>query len=381
VLFTNCASSPAPKTYSPNSGNYIHEYRPAFFVGDNVSVISGDYAQSVGTVLAVDMNENSYRVRLVNRETPVLIKSNFLKKYTGPALVQKPVVQQPAVQPIPVIQKVAATQGAEELKTGGARLAILPIAGLDDYLGETIAWHLANQDVIHTNFNVVPITPNIRKNITAEQSYGAFFDAGEDVHADYIMASFAKTVGYQKVFFTVVLDVKTRQQLAGDYRKYDDAQELSSFFAQMTKKIMNVIKNNNADAPRLSVDLMAVPPNGISKNDAAVLTQLLAIDATNTNKYKVFPRTSSIDDAMLDYETGRTTARRVFVNKDDLIPSDFLLSSKISILDSKNEVLAEIINVCDNVLQKGAHIDFILIEDIPDLLGRLAAQVTGSTKK
>jgi hypothetical protein len=308
-----------------------------------------------------------------------------------PTAAQPPVPAVPAAPAAPGRPPAAipppaapARQSAAALAGTARRIAVLPIVGFDEYTAETIAWHLANQNAIHANFNVVPITPVIRKNVLNEQSYVSFFDAGEGVNADYIMASFSRTIGYDKIFFTVVLDARTRQQLAGDYRKYNDIQELSAFFPQMTKKIMTVVTaiaarpTTDVPLPKLSVELMAVPPKGINKSDAAVLTQLFAIQVANTNKYSVFPRIENIDAALIDYEKRRADASKTFVGDVDLTPTDFVLSSKIAIYDSKNEILAEIIGIENDVLKKGAHIEFNTIEETPDILNKLAAQLTSA---
>jgi hypothetical protein len=369
VFFAACGST-------PGSGD-TRGYRPAFMVGDKVSVTGGNYAQQSGTVIAVNMDENLYKIRFADREDPVVIRSNYLRKTNDSPPVVRPSV--PVVTPVaaPVVKNYTPNILSVPVSSGNARLAVLPIVGLDEYTGETIAWHLANQDTIHTNFNVVPITPGIRKNVLTEQSYDSFFNAGEDVRADYILASFARGVGCEKIFFTIVMDVHTKQQLAGDYRKYDDVQQLPQFFPQMTRKIMAIIAQKQESVPRLSVELMAVPPRGIDKNDAIILTQLLAIQMANTNAYSVFPRTENIDAAVLEYETQRTTAKKVFVDKNDVTPSEFVLSSKVAIFDSKNEILAEIISINNDVLKKGAHISFDIIENTPDLLGKLSVQLTG----
>lgn len=365
VFFAACGSSPGSASQ--------RGYRPAFMIGDRVSITGGNFAQQAGTVVAVNMDENLYKVRLAGQEEPVLVRSNYLRKTNDAP---------PRAPPNITVQPVSQTLHSPEplsvpVNSGNARLAVLPIVGLDEYTAETIAWHLANEETIHTNFNVVPITPVIRKNVLTEQSYDSFFSAGEDVHADYILASFARAVGCENVFFTIVMDVHTKQQLAGEYRKYDDIQQIPRFFPQMTKKIMTIISQQQEAVPKLSIELMAVPPRGVNKNDAIILTQLLAIQMANTNAYRVFPRTENIDAAVLEYETRRTTAKKVFIDRNDITPSEFVLSSKIAVFDSKNQILAEIISINNDVLQKGAHINFDSIENTPGLLGKLSIQLTG----
>lgn len=384
VMCTMCSGSPAPK-----SGAMPPAYRPAFLVGDQVSVVGGEYAQSAGTVIEVDMDADVYRVRLSDRSNPVFIRSILLRKYTTPKSEVLPsrgtTSILPTIPPRPALPSTpppsaAPVQEKPRTETGSlGRLAVLPIIGLEEYVAETLAWHFANEEMINSNFSVVPITPHIRKNVMSEESYSAIYNAGEDLNADYILTSFARVVGFQKIFITQILNVETREQLAGDFKIYEDVQDIPTFFSMMSKRITGVIRQKPSNLPKLSVELMAVPPNTALKNDAVVLTQLFAITMANTNAYSIFPRNDHIDAAMLDYETRRTTAQKVFIDKDSITAADFVLSSKIDIFDTKNQMLAEIVDISGNVLRKGTHIDFDSIEDIPRLLGRLATNLTGTT--
>jgi len=420
---------------SEKSGETVvfqHPNSPKLSPGDRVFVNGGDFQSSKGTVTEIKLDNSAYAV-LLDSGRNVLIRKNLLVKIeevppppvvkeappapvvkeaepvpvvkeTPPAPVSEPVAEEnpPPVmgtppplaekKPVPVIEK-APSHTVREVKFGTPvpepqpvnneppRLAILPVVGVEGYTAETLAWHIANQSMIYNNFKIVPITPNIRKNVLIEQSYDAFFHAGEDVHAEYILASFIRELGYQKVFFTVVLDVETRQQIAGAYKIYCDIEEIQNFLPQMAKKIMQVVQNSKPSAPKLSVKVMAVPECGINLSDAVVLSQLLAIEMANTNMYRVFPRTDSIDAAVYEYETQRTSSKKVYVTKEELVPADFVLSSKISVFESKNEMLAEILSLKNDVLFSGTHINFDLIDELPGIIPRLAKQLVAKSAR
>ncbi|MDR0527154.1 MAG: hypothetical protein LBG79_05005 [Spirochaetaceae bacterium] len=365
----SCTGSPEKVDDTPPG------YRPAFMVGDQVTVAGGEYAQSVGTVVEVDMDSGVYRVRLANRSNPVFIRSNLLRRYgearQTPSVVQQsppPVAMpvQPKPQPIP--------KPADDGRFG--RLAILPVIGLEEYVAETLAWHLANEDAINKSFNVVPITPVIRKNVLSEESYSAIYNAGDDLQTNYILTSFARHIGFDNVLIMMIIDVQSREQIAGDFKKYNGVEEIPALFRSMSQKMTSVVRQKQTERPKLSVELMAFPPNTMLRNDAAVLTELVSITMANTSLYSVFPRTDSIDASMLDYETRRTTARRVFIQTEDPTAADFVLSSKIDMFNSKNQILAEIVDIKGNVLHRGAHINYDIIEDVPQLLNRLSASLT-----
>jgi hypothetical protein len=260
------------------------------------------------------------------------------------------------------------------------RLAILPfITGnvIQDDIEETFAWRLANIPDIQKVYQIVPITPQIRKNIKQEQTYHSAFDAGQEVHADFVMVSFVKPIGSQWIFYIVIMDVKTKELITGDFRKFDFLDEIPQHFTAMTKKMMTIAGNKKKNLPKLAVDVFTLPPiNSLKSDTPAVLTQLLANEMANNDIFSVFPRTDNIDAASAAYEKERASPNSAVINHTDQTAAEYVLSCKISSLTSPPmspfDMFGEIIRINDNRLLRGNHISFDIIEDAPEYIAKLA---------
>jgi hypothetical protein len=265
-----------------------------------------------------------------------------------------------------------------------SRLAVLPFISGEAVaadLEETFAWRLANIPDIQKYYTIVPITPQIRKNIKQEQTYNSAFDAGEEVHADYVMVSFVKTIGGQWILYTVIMDVKTRELITGDYKKIDFLDDIPLQFPSMTAKMMAAVSRKKTNVPKLALDVCKIPPiENIEADVSSVLTQLLANEMANNGMFRVFPRTDNIDAASIAYEKGRKSANTAIIDKTDLIAADFVLSCKISSLTTPPkppfEMLGEIVDINNNRLLIGGHVGFDMMEDAPDYIVKLAKDLS-----
>ncbi|MDR3357088.1 MAG: penicillin-binding protein activator LpoB [Spirochaetaceae bacterium] len=260
------------------------------------------------------------------------------------------------------------------------RLAVLPfISGgaIVDDLEETFAWRLANIPDIQKYYNIVPITPQIRKNIKQEQNYHSALDAGAEVHADYVLVSFVRKIDRQWIMYTLIMDVATKELITGDYRKFDFLEDIPMQFPAMTAKMLGVVSQGKNNVPKLAVDVCKIPPmNNIAADVSAVLTQLLANEMANNGMFRIFPRTDNIDAASIAYEKERRSAQSAVVDKSDLTAADFVLSCKISSLTTPPrppfEMLGEIVNIENNRLWSGSHVSFDTMEDAPEYIVKLA---------
>jgi hypothetical protein len=260
------------------------------------------------------------------------------------------------------------------------RLAVLPfISGgaIADDLEETFAWRLANVPEIQKYYNIVPITPQIRKNIKQEQTYNSAFDAGEEVHADYIMVSFVRLIDRQWILYTVIMDVRIKELIAGDHKKIDFLEDIPQQFSAMTARMMKIASEKKQSVPKLAVELCKIPPiKNINADVPAVLTQLLANEMANNGMFRVFPRTDDIDAAALAYEKERKSTTSAVIDKTDLTVTDFVLSCKVSSLTNPPtppfEMVGEIVDIKDNLLLTGSHVGFDTIEDAPEYIVKLA---------
>jgi hypothetical protein len=272
------------------------------------------------------------------------------------------------------------------------RLAVLPFIAEDvnvihDDLKETFAWRLSNIPDIQKYYNIVPITPQIRKNIKQEQTYNSAFDAGAEVNADFVMVTFVKSIGRQWIFYIVIMDVKTKELITGDYRKFDYLDEIPMYFTAMTAKMMNIASNKKKNLPKLAIDVLKMPPiKNLKPDTPAVLTQLLANEMANNGMFSVFPRTDNIDAASVAYEKERTSkSGNTVIDVTGLIAANYVLSCKISSLTLPPtppfDILGEILLINDNRLILGNHISFDAIEDAPENIAKLAKILSGVQRR
>jgi hypothetical protein len=270
------------------------------------------------------------------------------------------------------------------------RLAVLPFISegvMHDDLKETLAWRLSNIPDIQKYYTIIPITPQIRQNIKREQTYTSAFYAGTEVQADFVMVTFIKSIGTQWIFYIVIMDVKTKELITGDYRKFDYLDEIPQYFNAMTAKMMKVVSNKKKNMPKLAIDVFKVPPIKNLKPDAsAILAQLLANEMANNGMFSVFPRTNNIDAASVAYEKERSSASvNTVIENTGLIAADYVLSCKISSLTMPPtppfDMLGEILLINDNHLIIGNHISFDAIEDAPENIAKLAKILSGAPQR
>jgi hypothetical protein len=269
------------------------------------------------------------------------------------------------------------------------RLAVLPFISDDfihDDLKETFAWKLANIPDIQKYYNIVPITPQIRKNVKQEQTYNSAFDAGTEVNADFVMVTFVKSIGVNWIFYIGIMNVKTKELVTGDYRKFDYLDQIPQYFAPMAAKMMTVVNHKKRNLPKLAIDIFKLPPIANLKPDAsAILTQLLANEMANSGIFRVFPRTDNIGAASVAYEKERSSTSNTVIDIADLTAADYVLSCKISSLTMPPtppfDMLGEILQITDNQLITGNHIAFDTIEDTPENIAKLAKILSAALRR
>jgi hypothetical protein len=290
------------------------------------------------------------------------------------------------------------------------RLAVLPLISGDliaddisNDIDETFAWQLANAATKYSFYDIIPITPKIQRDIKVEQTYHSAFNAGRELRADFVMASFAGSLGDKWIFYVVIMDVKTKELIAGDYREFKYLSDISNFFTSMTRKIMTVSQHNIKERrkrykyiPSLAVDILQIPTSEYFKQgDAVILTQIIANEMANNGKFRVFPRADVMDAAAVVYGNNSylpETADVIYGNEKDAVspshnydpmPVDYVLSSKLSSLETPPaapfDLLGEILYVKKNRLVTGGHVTFDRIENAPVRIAQLAARLSSLT--
>jgi hypothetical protein len=337
--------------------------RPSTFSeGDTLVVTDGALHGKVGRVVTVYSHLDEYVLQFSDGVQAGRFYAEQLKAWTPAA---------------------AATAVAAPLKA-----AFVPFTGMgiDNDHGETFAWHLANIPDIAKKYTIVPLTPNIRRKTNEELymdynhvNYSPALDISEKLETDYVFAGYSCKVGDRSVILIVMLEGKTGRLIAGDYQPYLNTQQIPAFFPAMVKKILSSAeKNAGGEKPRLAVRTIAYPAEGIEPADAEVLSNLLAADIANLGSFAVFPRDAVSDSILVTLENEHKSDTEITPDKTTKTKADYVLSGKISFFNTKNQFVAEVVGVANNVRKTGASIDFGTIEDALEKIRRLAEALNSS---
>lgn len=342
----------ARRLYWNQLDNARRSARTTFAEGDRVVVYEGALAGKVGRVARVYPLLDDYMLQFDDGVQAGRFYATQLRLWTPP----------PA----------AAAQSANAAYEP-PKVLIVPFSGavLGADVGETFAWHLANLPDITKNYTVVPFTANIRRKTSDELLldyehvyYSPALDMSEQLNADYVFTGYTRSVGSQSLLLLVMLEAKTGRLVAGDWQSFLNTQQIPGFFPVMVKKILAAAeKNTKAERPKLAVRTISIP-GGIEPAAAEALSSLLAIEIANNGMFSVYPRDAL--DAQRAEGADKTAATK----------ADYVLSGKIASFNTKNQFLAEVVRVENNVLKTGASIDFGTVEDALSKIRKLAGTLT-----
>jgi hypothetical protein len=272
-----------------------------------------------------------------------------------------------------------------DFKAGKYRLAVLPFIGLDAEVGEMLAWELGNLEDMRLDFSVVPLTPNMLRYVKEEQQIqrvpnpGSLGiptvsstrpEAGRQFDSDFAVVGIVRTIGGQNILCILILDVRTGQQMAGDFRIFTTPDTISHFLPDMAKKLVTAAKRNTRTFPRMAIRPFAVPAgSGITEADADFITQLLAADMANNGPYQVYPRTANIDMVLTQLQNQNPrmiTVAKEFTNRQN---TEYILGVKIGKINATNRMYGEITRVDNNILKIGAQVSY---ENMTDSFARVS---------
>ncbi|MDR2602350.1 MAG: hypothetical protein LBC53_07870 [Spirochaetaceae bacterium] len=410
-------------------------------LGDYVTVISGEFTGLSGKIIEYASDRSWYTVDFENRVQVSRLYWNQLQSTAGKRSTFKEgdvviVTSGPLNGKVARIARVYDTMDdytlqfedgvqagrfyASQLRiwapqttssngnSGLKKAAVVPFTGfgINEDEGETFAWHLANLPDITKNYAVAPITPNVRKKMNEELLldynhvyYNTALNISGELETDYVFAGYSCKIGSQALILIVMLDSKTGQLIAGDYQSYLNIQQIPGLFPVMIKRIISVANKNikELEKPKLAVRTISAPQSGVTSSDAEVLSNLLGADIANAGAYAVFPRDSgggavkitapkeeNSDENTKAPENPPSAAATpppspAEDDKTALTKADYVLSGKIAMFNTKNQFLAEIVRIEDNVLKSGASIDFGTIEDALSKVRKMASSLDFST--
>jgi hypothetical protein len=270
--------------------------------------------------------------------------------------------------------------GIVDFQAGKYRLAVLPFIGLDREIGEMLAWELGNLEDIRLDFSVVPLTPNMLRFVKEEQqiqripnsnSVGASTvgigvarpEGGPLFDRDYVAVGIVRSIGGQNLLCILILDTRTGQQMAGDYRLFTTPESISNLLPDMAKIIVSAAKRDTRSFPKMAIRPLAVSAPGVTEEDADFLTQLLAASLANNGPYQVYPRTANIELVLTELQNqnpSMVNATKEFSNRQN---TEYILGGKIGAISGSNRMYAEITRVDSNILKIGAQVNYDALTD------------------
>jgi TolB-like protein len=265
------------------------------------------------------------------------------------------------------------------------RLAILPFAGGAGGDGETIATLFSFQSDIQGAFTVVPRTSAVNA-LVAEQKFqlSGYTDSdtiarlGRLLNADFVVSGHIRRLGDRNLIITTIINVETFEQLAGDYREYGTIEEVRVLLPAISNKMITASRRNTQTLPKLAVAPFNIAVQGANIQDGETLAQILTVEITNTGKFAVLPRTTTMQAALseLEYQISGYTAEEGAKALGRAINAEYVLSAELRSLGSLNMFTAQILNVEDGSLLAGASRDYRTISDGIVLMADLALLLT-----
>lgn len=252
------------------------------------------------------------------------------------------------------------------------RLAILPFTGGTGTDGETMAVLLGNQSELRNAFITVPRTANVEA-VMKEQQFqqsgltdsDTIAKLGKQMNAEYVVSGHIQKFGTRNILLISIIHVEKLQQIAGDYKEYNDISEIRAYLPNMVRKIVTTSKQDTSNLPKLAITPFNILSKGVNLRDAEVLAHVLSAEIANTGKYAVLPRTSIIENAMREHSIQRSgiTDSASIKRIGQAANANFVLAGSISSLDSMNLFLAQIINVESGELVTGDDKEYKNITD------------------
>jgi TolB-like protein len=262
------------------------------------------------------------------------------------------------------------------------RLAILPFTGGD---GGTIATEFSYQPAILNAFDVVPRT-NAVNTLVTEQNFqmSGYTDSdtiarlGRMLNADFVVSGHIRRLGNSNLVITTIVNVETFEQMAGDYRTYQNIEEVRNLLPAIAEKMIAASRRDTAQLPKLAIAPFRVANTEVNVQDAETLAQILAVEIANTGKYAVLPRTSTMQAALkeLEYQMSGHTAEEGAKALGRAINAEYVLSAEVQGLGKMNIFTAQILHVEDGRLLAGNSRDYHIVDDGIQLMAELALLLT-----
>jgi len=265
-------------------------------------------------------------------------------------------------------------------------LAVFAFTGGSVSDGEAIASSLTRQTVLRNAFNrTTLITQSTIASMNFEQRFqrdsgltdaDTIFELGKQLNASHVIAGYITRLGDRNLVIVSIMDVESLQQIAGDYRMYQNIEEISTLIPEIAQKLAAAVPRNTSGLPGLSVPPFNIA-SGVNRSDAMVLAQILSCDLANGSKYAVLPRTDSLEAVLAEHRRQRDDTmdqeriRRLGVGRN----AQYVLSGSVQRLGTMNMFTTDILNIVDGSFFDGYEKEYTDLSQGYDLIPILAMQV------
>ncbi|MCL2762616.1 MAG: hypothetical protein FWD36_05360 [Treponema sp.] len=264
-------------------------------------------------------------------------------------------------------------------------IGILPFQGGTGAEGDTVANLFAHQPALIEAFTVVTRTSTGLDIILREQGIAAnlsdsntIASIGRLLNADYVLTGSIRRVGDKNLLIATVVDVNTFEQVAGEYQRYRNLGEATSFMSSMSKNLVNATLGRST-AQRENLAIVPFGHHaGVSAHDSYTLMQILAIELTKTGRYTILPRTSAAEAAKTEQgiQLAGWTEEEGMAAVFSATNAEVVLNGNIGSIGEVNVFIAQILHVRTGSVITGKSINYKAITDGIGLMTEMAILLT-----
>ena len=268
-------------------------------------------------------------------------------------------------------------------------LVIFPFTGGNNEDGEALASSLTRQRALLKSFSkIIPMTRDSEQARKFEESFQFssgmtneenIVELGKALNASHVMAGYITKFKDKNIVLVSIMDVESLQQIAGDHRTYKSIEEIDKYIPDIAKKLDHYSSRDTIS----KLPGLAVPPftikNGVDKEDAMVLAQILACELANGDKYAVLPRTQDNLDKVKKEQArqmGNTDEKKTIPVGAGRNP-EYVLSGSVQRLGKLNKFGVDILDIKEGSLygEEGYERNYGDLSDGLELIPKLANEI------
>ena len=224
----------------------------------------------------------------------------------------------------------------------------MPFTGGNAGDGEIMSTLLSFQNEIMKEFSIVSTTNAVKAMVTDQyfQLMGMsdsdyISRIGTMLGADYVISGSIRNLGDRNLIIATIIDTKSLQLLAGEYREYRRREEIPAQLDIIARSMIAGSKRDTSGLSKIAIAPVSIPREGINAPEAETLVQIMAIDLANTGLFAVLPRLTAIGDILRRPEYHSLG----YIVLGQSINVNYVLASEVRNTGSSHIITASIYNV------------------------------------